>query len=264
MDDKQLQDIADRVIAALENLAPAGPGWWTVVGAFTPVAALLAAAVAAVVGYRNLRQQQSALALQWREHEQTLAQNTTSDARSEWWRRTQWALQAAASDNAAMYAFGTGMLDLLARSELADAHDKELLDAVWQASSTRMSDAGIEHLIRAARDQADLSEAEAASVHSFLGPLDVPGVPGAGAGAVPSGGRAAPKDRIFDTLRREILAARLKTTLDGQLHRQTSRTVERLAQMQLPPIPNPRWTSAGSRPGPEDPDDGTVAGGRLR
>jgi hypothetical protein len=46
----------------------------------------------------------------------------------------------------------------------------------------------------------------------------------------------AHKAQVFDTLRREILAARLKVTLDEQLHRDTSTTVKRLAQMKLPPI----------------------------
>lgn len=44
------------------------------------------------------------------------------------------------------------------------------------------------------------------------------------------------KDQVFDTLRREILAARLKVTLDEQLKRTTSQTVKRLAQMKLPPL----------------------------
>lgn len=44
------------------------------------------------------------------------------------------------------------------------------------------------------------------------------------------------KEAVFDTLRREILAARLKVTLDEQLNRKTSSTVKQLAQMKLPPI----------------------------
>ncbi|GAA5230091.1 hypothetical protein [Arthrobacter cryoconiti] len=47
------------------------------------------------------------------------------------------------------------------------------------------------------------------------------------------------KDLVFDTLRREILAARLKVTLDEQLRRPTSSPVQRLAKMKLPPIVNP-------------------------
>jgi aromatic ring-cleaving dioxygenase len=48
------------------------------------------------------------------------------------------------------------------------------------------------------------------------------------------------KEQVFATLRREILAARLKVTLDSQLGRETSPTVERLAGMKLPPIARPR------------------------
>ena len=49
------------------------------------------------------------------------------------------------------------------------------------------------------------------------------------------------KDQIFDTLRREILAARLKVTLDEELGRDTSPTVTRLAKTKLPPIVNPPY-----------------------
>lgn len=49
------------------------------------------------------------------------------------------------------------------------------------------------------------------------------------------------KDQVFDTLRREILAARLKVTLDEQLNRETSSTVRRLAGMKLPPIVRPYY-----------------------
>lgn len=44
------------------------------------------------------------------------------------------------------------------------------------------------------------------------------------------------KDRVFATLRREILAARLMVTLDEELHRDTLPTVKRLAEMKLPPL----------------------------
>jgi aromatic ring-cleaving dioxygenase len=45
--------------------------------------------------------------------------------------------------------------------------------------------------------------------------------------------------QVFATLRREILAARLKVTLDEQLHRPTSPKVKLLAQMKLPPLAMP-------------------------
>ncbi|POH73461.1 hypothetical protein [Arthrobacter glacialis] len=44
------------------------------------------------------------------------------------------------------------------------------------------------------------------------------------------------RDQVFDTLRREILAAQVKVTLDKELNRPTSETVKRLAGMKLPPI----------------------------
>ncbi|WP_269936486.1 hypothetical protein [Arthrobacter sp. HY1533] len=210
MEQAQFSAMAGRVVAALPDVEPVVPGWWTVVGAFTPVVALAAAVVAAVVGYRNLRQQQAAVAAQVAAHEQTLAQKTAADARSEWWRRTEWALEAAASANPALYAYGTGMLGLLATSTLADDADKELLDAVWRNSSTGLRDADIERLLLAA---------------------DAP--PGLAAGAEGPVGSG----QLLETLRREILAARLKVTLDDQLRRGTSQTVKHLAEMTLPPIP---------------------------
>ncbi|AOT04706.1 hypothetical protein [Arthrobacter sp. U41] len=51
------------------------------------------------------------------------------------------------------------------------------------------------------------------------------------------------KDQVFATLRREILAARLKVTLDEQLNRETSPTVKALAGMKLPPIVRPSYHS---------------------
>lgn len=43
------------------------------------------------------------------------------------------------------------------------------------------------------------------------------------------------KQQMFERLRREILAARLKVTLDEQFKRETSPTVKALAGMKLPP-----------------------------
>jgi hypothetical protein len=57
----------------------------------------------------------------------------------------------------------------------------------------------------------------------------------------------ATKDRVFATLRREILAARLKVTLDEQPGRETSPTVIRLSKMKLPPIVRP--SRSGEFPG---------------
>lgn len=43
------------------------------------------------------------------------------------------------------------------------------------------------------------------------------------------------RDQILDVLYREILAARLKVTLDRELNRPTSEMVMRLSNMKLPP-----------------------------
>lgn len=55
--------------------------------------------------------------------------------------------------------------------------------------------------------------------------------------------RLARKEQLFRTLRRRILAARLKGTLDRELGRETSSAVKRLAAMDLPSIAKP--TRAG-------------------
>lgn len=172
MDDKQIQDIADRVIAALQQLAPSEPSVWMNIAALTPVAALTAAIVAALVGWHNLKQQQRALKESVKSNARSLSQKSQADARSEWWKRTQWALEAAASDDPRMYAYGAGMLDLLAQSELAGPKDKELLDAVWEGTDTEMQDEDIEQLIRDASEQEDLTYEELQSLMSF-GPEDV-------------------------------------------------------------------------------------------
>lgn len=54
--------------------------------------------------------------------------------------------------------------------------------------------------------------------------------------AVPRTYDPTDRDQVLSTLRREILAAQLKETLDEQLGRETSPAVKRLARMELPPI----------------------------
>lgn len=44
------------------------------------------------------------------------------------------------------------------------------------------------------------------------------------------------REQVLRALRREILAAQLKVTLDEQLGRTTSRQVKELAEMKLPPL----------------------------
>ncbi|MDO5863345.1 MULTISPECIES: hypothetical protein [Paenarthrobacter] len=156
MDEQQIQQIVDRVVAAIEGLKPGPAQDWQVWGAFGSYATLLAAVVAFLIGWWSIRQKREA------------------DARSEWWRRTQWALEASASDNDEMYSYGTGMLDLLARSELATPKDKELLDAVWEVTDTEMQDDSIEQLINEASKLNGLNEEEKAIVRSFYNVDDPP------------------------------------------------------------------------------------------
>ena len=170
--DQQIQDIADRIINALEHLAPAAPSGWSIVASLAPVAVFTAALVAAWVGWRNLKHQQRALTESVKSNARSLSQKSKADARSEWWKRTQWALEAAASKDPRIYAYGAGMLDLLAQSELAGPKDKELLDAVWEGTDTEMQDEDIEQLIKDASEQEDLTYEELKSVVSYDGSFD--------------------------------------------------------------------------------------------
>ena len=60
-----------------------------------------------------------------------LAQRHAADDRSEWWKRTQWALDAAFSDDTARRKAGIGALRILAGSSLATDEELAVLDAVW-------------------------------------------------------------------------------------------------------------------------------------
>lgn len=175
MNDPEIQQIADRVILALQNLAPGDPGFWANLPSFTPFAALIAASVAAWVGWRNLKQQQKALRVSVASDARNLRQKREADARSEWWRRTQWALEASLSENQTLYDYGIGMLTLLVESNLASDQDKAMLDTVWQGTDTEMDDGSIAQLVsdlsaleNVPEEDGGLSEGEKASVDSFI------------------------------------------------------------------------------------------------
>ncbi|MEO8220277.1 MAG: hypothetical protein ABI563_05775 [Specibacter sp.] len=51
--------------------------------------------------------------------------------------------------------------------------------------------------------------------------------------------RTPGKDEVLDTLRREIHAAQLKVAIDEKFNQIPSPTVQRLANMKLPPIVRP-------------------------
>jgi hypothetical protein len=138
------------------------------VASLAPIAALLAAILVAWVGWNNLKHQQTALRVSVQSDARNLRQKRQADGRSEWWRRTQWALEATASDDPVMSGYGAGLLSLLAKSDMAGPEDKALLDAVWEGTSTEMKDEGIEQLIRDALDQEGLTEEESASLRKVI------------------------------------------------------------------------------------------------
>lgn len=108
-------------------MTPASPQWWEIVAALAPVGTLAAAVVAAIVGLSTIRQ---------RSH---------SDRRAEFWRRTEWALEASVSPDPQLAAMGTMVLASLARSDLiASDEELQLLDAVWIEPIAEAEEAGLD------------------------------------------------------------------------------------------------------------------------
>ncbi|MET3721150.1 hypothetical protein ABIB27_003016 [Arthrobacter sp. UYEF21] len=246
-----MQEITDRVVAALEGLSSRDPGWWTYGAAFAPIVLLATAIVVTVVGLRNLRRQESASKPNVASDARNLWRTRDSDAMTEWWRRAQWALNATASTNDTMYSYGVGILGVLARSDLAGSEEKLLFDAVWEGSCTKMRDEEIRRLLEQLRDVARQEESgpligdSSERVSSRPGTANDPPVSGEKGSnedephGDPRGDDPARKEQVFATLHREILAARLKVTLDEQLNRETSSMVQQLAK--LPSIVRPYY-----------------------
>lgn len=172
---------------------------------------------------------------------------------TEWWRRAQWALSATASTSDTMYSYGIGILGVLAKSDLASSEEKSLFDKAWEQSCTKMRDKEIRHVLEQHRD-ASLQEKCGPLIGpsckrelSHPGTVNDPPVSGENGSSEdesherPKGDDPSRKEQVFATLRREILAARLKVTLDEQLNRKTSPTVKALAQMKLPPSARPHY-----------------------
>lgn len=92
-----------------------GPAeWWQIVAALGPLAVLLGAGVAAFVGWR------------------TLTQKAKADDRAEWWKRTQWALDAVYSDDPKRGTVGLKVLKVLGESDLAGPGELAVLEAAWE------------------------------------------------------------------------------------------------------------------------------------
>ena len=79
-----------------------------------PVATGIAATVALVVGIA------------------TIIQRARADGRSEWWRRTQWALDLTLHDDPARQEVGLRALQHLAESNLAGREEARMLEAAWK------------------------------------------------------------------------------------------------------------------------------------
>ncbi|HET6240548.1 MAG TPA: hypothetical protein VFD99_00985 [Arthrobacter sp.] len=88
--------------------------WWQIVAALGPLAVLLAAAVGAFMAWRTLRQK------------------AIADDRAEWWKRTQWALDAVLSGDKKRGTVGLKVLSVLGESELAGPGELAVLEASWQ------------------------------------------------------------------------------------------------------------------------------------
>lgn len=114
MTEKEIQELAERLVTAIEHLAPGGPSFWTILSALGPLVTLLAAYLV----YRSAKK--------------TLKQKQEADDRAEWWRRTQWALESAASKDEKLNAAGTAMIPLMNTSKLISDEDKDLLDTIWK------------------------------------------------------------------------------------------------------------------------------------
>lgn len=99
------------IVPAATTSEPAGWLAWAVL--LGPAATLCAGVVAGVVAFL------------------ALGQRRRSDATAEWWRRTQWALGEALSDDPSRRRVGTAVLYRLAQSDLATDEDLAVFDAAW-------------------------------------------------------------------------------------------------------------------------------------
>lgn len=61
-----------------------------------------------------------------------LWQKRTADNRAEWWRRAQWALDAALDDKPERQDVGLAVLETLNTSKLAGAEEAQILAEAWK------------------------------------------------------------------------------------------------------------------------------------
>lgn len=149
MTDQELREFVERLVSAIEDAGSQNAQWWEILAALGPVLLFLSALVAAYVAWKSLKQQK------------------LNEARSEWWRRAQWALGASVSTDSRMMTYGIEILDELASSELTTEEDERLLDAVWSGTDTEMSDDAVHRLFDSLSSRDDLTEDEKAGVTSY-------------------------------------------------------------------------------------------------
>ena len=234
MDEQQIDEIADRVVEALNGLAPREPEWWEIVAAFGSYAVLAAAIVALVIGSRTLRQQGEDLRSREAGAREALVQRQEADERAEWWRRAQWALEAASGANETLADAGVSMLKILAVSELARPEDKELLAAAWRTGAAAgLSEEMVSAYLEEVRSTAGVRPGDPAEFAVWAG---------AAAAVLPAAlGRAGgetdtDRTRRLTRLRREISLAQLRVVLDQELGRKTPDAVIALSRIPLPPL----------------------------
>ncbi|GGH92288.1 hypothetical protein ACFFGR_04400 [Arthrobacter liuii] len=90
------------------------PEWWQIVAALSPFAVLVGAVVAGIIGFNQIKQKREA------------------DNRAEWWKRAQWALDAAYSGDPKRGTVGLKVLTALAESDLAGKGELDVLEAAWE------------------------------------------------------------------------------------------------------------------------------------
>lgn len=101
----------------------------------------------------------------------TLQQRSTSDNRSEWWRRAQWALDASTSEDPKRREMGQQAINRLGQSPLAGPDDLDFLeigteDALEDADAARRAEAADQVGI------ADSADARLTTVDGPEGPRD--------------------------------------------------------------------------------------------
>lgn len=205
--------------APLEVILRSGPSsGWDILAALGPLAVLLGAIIAAVIGWETLKQRRAADA-------KALAQKRRADDRSEWWRRTQWALDRAVDATPATKALGLAALEVLARSELAHQEELELFDIAWKSvtDTTAVAAGG------------PLQDRPSAPPRLTWDTDAGHGDPGSGnAGHTPRHSSAAHTIQQSGQQRLiAIAASRLRVTLDGRLERPTPSSIQALAKEPL-------------------------------